>query len=816
MKKLYILLTFIFLLPIIALGQQAGDYKAIADGYWGNASIWQRFDGSNWVAASVSPGKASSHGEVTIAGYTVRLNSDVEYIFSKLIIKEGEGNSKIGALVVESSAQLLAKEIVVQDRGAIRWRYTNVTLDLHKDVNLIIESGGNLAGNGDGGCVSSKALSIGGELYAACTGSAVTFQDVIDAGGVNYSPKLTITNINTNSYNAVGDVVTYEITVSNEGLSDLEDITAVDPKTGLDETLSLAAGESRTYTLTYTVVQADVDAGYIKNTASAVYGSVEVTSTNGKEIKFRVFPVELVVNTTDCQWGYNYEVKLAYDIVSTETMYTFQGELVCPEGNGYFDMPETTSRGYTQTNAGYARNQSDCATATIDDIGCQVVDIQLYGNGIPEQKVTFNMLENDYYNVVDADNTVYMGAEENNPPEITINNNNGMLHCVDGQTTIVSQNSVSITDPEDGENGQLEQVFIQISENYKDGDLLSYDNTVTGITSSWSETEGKLTLTGPASFNEFEDAIESVYYTSSNPDISDDIRSISIVLNELNFLASTGHYYEYVPSVGIKWTEAKAIAETRYFYGIQGYLATITSEEEAALLGEQAEGAGWIGGSDAEIEGEWRWMTGPEAGQQFWQGGTPAQGGTVYSGAYANWNNAEPNNQNNEDYAHITYNVGPIGSWNDLPDAGTSGNYEPKGYLVEYGWTDGTDEFPKIAATTTITPFIAQTHPVDQTAFAGDEATFVVTTRAADSYQWQVSLDGGDTFTDISATDDNYQDINTPGLKVVNIDKDKEGHMYRMIMQKEECSYTSDAATLFVKIRTVITNRNQTYRVNKS
>ena len=29
----------------------------------------------------------------------------------------------------------------------------------------------------------------------------------------------------------------------------------------------------------------------------------------------------------------------------------------------------------------------------------------------------------------------------------------------------------------------------------------------------------------------------------------------------------------------------------------------------------------WIGGNDTAEEGKWEWVTGPEAGTQFWQGG---------------------------------------------------------------------------------------------------------------------------------------------------------------------------------------------------
>ncbi|MGD1712813.1 hypothetical protein [Dapis sp. BLCC M172] len=45
------------------------------------------------------------------------------------------------------------------------------------------------------------------------------------------------------------------------------------------------------------------------------------------------------------------------------------------------------------------------------------------------------------------------------------------------------------------------------------------------------------------------------------------------------FNSDTGHYYEYVPGA-YTWNQAKASAEARSYNGLQGYLATITSEAE--------------------------------------------------------------------------------------------------------------------------------------------------------------------------------------------------------------------------------------------
>jgi hypothetical protein len=38
----------------------------------------------------------------------------------------------------------------------------------------------------------------------------------------------------------------------------------------------------------------------------------------------------------------------------------------------------------------------------------------------------------------------------------------------------------------------------------------------------------------------------------------------------------------FIPSIGVPWTTAKALASSLY-YGLQGYLATITAADEAKI-----------------------------------------------------------------------------------------------------------------------------------------------------------------------------------------------------------------------------------------
>jgi len=304
------------------------------------------------------------------------------------------------------------------------------------------------------------------------------------------------------------------------------------------------------------------------------------------------------------------------------------------------------------------------------------------------------------------------------PPVITATGN--QTYCPNTSIKIVT--GVTIThDP--AETGTT-SIDIQISSGYAAGqDLLTLANPLLHptIITTWSSSEGKLKLFSPTgiliTYADFENAIKDIAYSNSSI-LASGTRGFSINLGfgSANYLPRNGHFYEYVPSLGINWTKARDEAAAKNYYGLQGYLATLTSADEAQLAGAQAPGTGWIGGSDAAIEGTWKWVTGPETGTTFWIG-TGSSGSAIPPYNYANWNAPnEPNDSNNnEDYAHITSPaVGSLGTWNDLQEKGdpiTNPNYYPRGYIVEYGGMPG-DPILQISASTSITiPRIKSTTP---------------------------------------------------------------------------------------------------------
>jgi uncharacterized repeat protein (TIGR01451 family) len=107
------------------------------------------------------------------------------------------------------------------------------------------------------------------------SGEPITDEDTVTLTG-QPEPNIAIaktSNVLPGTVLRAGNAVTYTFTVTNTGNITLENVTVEDPLPGLSaitpvSVASLAPGASTTFTATYIVTQADVDAGQIANTAS--------------------------------------------------------------------------------------------------------------------------------------------------------------------------------------------------------------------------------------------------------------------------------------------------------------------------------------------------------------------------------------------------------------------------------------------------------------------------------------------------------------------------------------------------------------------
>src|SRR5215470_16636518 len=106
MKK--ITLTLITLLAIAGsvCAQSAGDYRSIASGNWNDATKWEMYDGSNWVAATTYPGQNSGSAFVSIMNATtIMLTASVPYPISFLFVSaDPDQVMPAGSLVFSSES----------------------------------------------------------------------------------------------------------------------------------------------------------------------------------------------------------------------------------------------------------------------------------------------------------------------------------------------------------------------------------------------------------------------------------------------------------------------------------------------------------------------------------------------------------------------------------------------------------------------------------------------------------------------------------------------------------------------------------------
>lgn len=102
-----------------------------------------------------------------------------------------------------------------------------------------------------------------------------------------------------------------------------------------------------------------------------------------------------------------------------------------------------------------------------------------------------------------------------------------------------------------------------------------------------------------------------------------------------------------------------------------GRLLTLESAEEADFIGkhllkDQSADGVWLHASDDGWEGNWKWESGPLAGQRFWSG---TETGSRIDGNFAVWNNGEPNNARGieEEDCAVAIWKGDGVAFNDVP-----------------------------------------------------------------------------------------------------------------------------------------------------
>ena len=201
-----------------------------------------------------------------------------------------------------------------------------------------------------------------------------------------------------------------------------------------------------------------------------------------------------------------------------------------------------------------------------------------------------------------------------------------------------------------------------------------------------------ITKSSVASMTDLASAIASVKFVTTAT--SQDTRTITWTLGtDRLYSKNSDRVYSFIVRAKTAWVEARDYCKKpeNDFYGRTGYLATVTSATENDFVSTTLGGRGWLGGADSRIEGDWRWVTGPESnkdsgnGQIFWSGKGLGAGGKSVDNAYTNWDRpsgdnpaGEPNSNGNEDFVFLAAN----GRWFDSEFAD-----RVEGFICE--WTGG-------------------------------------------------------------------------------------------------------------------------------
>jgi secreted trypsin-like serine protease len=157
---------------------------------------------------------------------------------------------------------------------------------------------------------------------------------------------------------------------------------------------------------------------------------------------------------------------------------------------------------------------------------------------------------------------------------------------------------------------------------------------------------------------------------------------VAVEVPPVQLFGKTGHYYMWV-SEKVTWQQARTNALGMTYLGLQGYLATPNTAAEFELLRKKAGNNNfWLGATDVEQEGCWKYSDGPEANTAFYA--VPGTANCAVTAGYTNWNSGEPNNAyGGENWAMALTN----GLWNDGPIDSLINSWSswPTGYVVEFG-----------------------------------------------------------------------------------------------------------------------------------
>jgi hypothetical protein len=165
----------------------------------------------------------------------------------------------------------------------------------------------------------------------------------------------------------------------------------------------------------------------------------------------------------------------------------------------------------------------------------------------------------------------------------------------------ISNNVSTIVDPTitvTG-NGLITNFSVQITDSYTSGDILEFTGTLpAGVTyTAFNTTTRSILFSGSLLPQAWSTLLQQVKLKTSSAVCFPEARKIAFIAGGMLYNPLNGHYYIKSPSTNY-WTQSRNAAAASSYFGLQGYIATITSAAENSFVSVLLNSDTWIGGSD--------------------------------------------------------------------------------------------------------------------------------------------------------------------------------------------------------------------------
>lgn len=177
------------------------------------------------------------------------------------------------------------------------------------------------------------------------------------------------------------------------------------------------------------------------------------TSSTGYSVSLSLEILE--VNAPEnCNWGFNYTVDIAYDIVisganAPSSLWVLQGQLACGNSNLFFNLPNNGGSGVVSTSNTWSSG-TDCASATASSLACFDASISVLGPDLMPGNTIVDLSSNGTspQTFTWIGNTSTIWATASNWQEGAVPSNGDHVIITDGPYQPEIKGSISVADME--------------------------------------------------------------------------------------------------------------------------------------------------------------------------------------------------------------------------------------------------------------------------------------------------------------------------------------------------------------------------------